>query len=113
MERLKQKYQDEIVSAMMQKFSYKNIMEVPKLEKIVVNMGFGDIKDNAKSMEAAIGDLATITGQKPLTTKARKSISNFKLRAGMNIGAKVTLRGGRMYEFADKLINVCLPRVRD
>lgn len=113
MERLKQKYQDEIVSAMMQKFSYKNIIEVPKLEKIVVNMGFGDIKDNAKSMEAAIGDLATITGQKPLTTKARKSISNFKLRAGMNIGAKVTLRGGRMYEFADKLINVCLPRVRD
>lgn len=113
MERLRQKYQDEIVSAMMQKFSYKNIMEVPKLEKIVVNMGFGDVKDNAKAMEAATNDLAIITGQKPLTTKARKSISNFKLRAGMNIGAKVTLRGKRMYEFADKLINVCLPRVRD
>lgn len=113
MERLKQKYQDEIMSAMMQRFGYKNVMEVPRLEKIIVNMGFGDVKDNAKAMEAAIGDLAIITGQKPLTTKARKSISNFKLRAGMNIGAKVTLRGARMYEFADKLINVCLPRVRD
>ncbi|MBQ9624717.1 MAG: 50S ribosomal protein L5 [Clostridia bacterium] len=113
MERLRQKYQDEIVSAMMKKFSYGNVMEVPKLDKIIVNMGFGDIKDNAKAMEAAIGDLTIITGQKPLTTKARKSISNFKLRAGMNVGAKVTLRGGRMYEFADKLINVCLPRVRD
>lgn len=113
MERLRQKYQDEIVSAMMQKFNYNNVMQVPKLEKIVVNMGFGDIKDNSKAMEAAIGDLAIITGQKPLTTKARKSISNFKLRAGMNVGAKVTLRGKRMYEFADKLINVCLPRVRD
>ena len=113
MERLRQKYQDEIVSAMMKKFSYGNVMEVPKLDKIIVNMGFGDIKDNAKAMEAAIGDLTIITGQKPLTTKARKSISNFKLRAGMNVGAKVTLRVGRMYEFADKLINVCLPRVRD
>ena len=113
MERLRQKYQDEIVSAMMQKFNYSNIMEVPKLEKIVVNMGFGDCKDNQKAMQAAINDLGLITGQKPLTTKARKSISNFKLRAGMNIGAKVTLRGARMYEFADKLINVCLPRVRD
>ena len=97
----------------MQKFNYSNIMEVPKLEKIVVNMGFGDCKDNQKAMQAAINDLGLITGQKPLTTKARKSISNFKLRAGMNIGAKVTLRGARMYEFADKLINVCLPRVRD
>lgn len=113
MERLKQKYNDEIISAMMQKFNYQNVMQVPKLEKVVVNMGFGDCKDNSKAMEAAIGELALITGQKPLTTKARKSISNFKLRAGMNIGAKVTLRGQRMYEFADKLINVCLPRVRD
>ena len=113
MERLKQKYQDEIISAMMQKFEYKNVMQVPRLEKVVVNMGLGDAKDNAKSMEAAVNDLGIIAGQKPLTTKARKSVSNFKLRAGMNVGAKVTLRGARMYEFADKLINVALPRVRD
>lgn len=113
MERLKQKYRDEIVSAMMQKFEYGNVMQVPRLEKVVVNMGLGDAKDNAKTLEAAITDLTEITGQKPVTTKARKSISNFKLRAGMSVGAKVTLRGSKMYEFADKLINVALPRVRD
>ncbi len=113
MERLKQKYQDEIISAMMQKFKYDNVMQVPKLNKVVINMGFGDLKDNSKAMQAAIGDLELITGQKAIATKARKSISNFKLRAGMNIGAKVTLRGKMMYEFADKLINVCFPRVRD
>lgn len=113
MERLKQKYRDEIVSAMMQKFEYGNVMQVPRLEKVVVNMGLGDAKDNSKTLEAAITDLTEITGQKPVTTKARKSISNFKLRAGMSVGAKVTLRGSKMYEFADKLINVALPRVRD
>lgn len=113
MERLKKKYQDEIISAMMQKFEYTNVNQVPRLEKVVVNMGLGDAKDNAKSMEAAVSDLAIISGQKPLTTKARKSVSNFKLRAGMSVGAKVTLRGARMYEFADKLLNVALPRVRD
>ena len=96
-----------------QKFGYKNVMEIPRLEKIVVNMGLGDCKDNAKAMEVALNELATITGQKPLVIKAKKSIANFKLRAGMNVGAKVTLRGDRMYEFADKVISIVLPRVRD
>ncbi len=113
MARLMDKYRAEVVTAMSQKFGYKNIMQVPKLEKIVINMGLGDCKDNAKSLEVAVSELATISGQKPLVTKAKKSIANFKVRAGMNVGAKVTLRGERMYEFADKLISIVLPRVRD
>ena len=113
MARLKDKYQAEVISAMQQKFGYKNSMEVPKLEKVVLNMGLGDCKDNAKAMEVAVAELATISGQKPIVTKAKKSIANFKLRAGMNVGAKVTLRGERMYEFTDKLISIVLPRVRD
>ena len=96
-----------------QKFGYKNVMEIPKLEKIVLNVGLGDCKDNAKALELAVSELATISGQKPLVTKAKKSVANFKLRAGMNVGAKVTLRGDRMYEFADKLVSIVLPRVRD
>lgn len=111
--RIKEKYLAEAVPALQQKFGYKNVMEIPKLEKIVINMGLGDCKDNAKSMEIAVGELTTIAGQKPLVTKAKKSIANFKLREGMNIGAKVTLRGERMYEFMDKLMNIALPRVRD
>ena len=111
--RLKEKYVKEIVPALQQKFGYKNINEVPRLEKVIINMGLGDAKDNSKSLEAAVADLATIAGQKPLVTKARKSIANFKLRAGMNIGAKVTLRADRMYFFTDKLVSVALPRVRD
>ncbi len=113
MARLKDRYWAEVVPAMSQKFGYKNIMQVPKLEKIVINMGIGDCKDNAKALELAVSELATISGQKPLVTKAKKSIANFKVRAGMNVGAKVTLRGERMYEFADKLISIVLPRVRD
>lgn len=113
MNRLKEKYVNEIAAAMMQKFQYKSTMQIPKLEKIVVNMGLGDTKDNAKGLESAVNDLAIITGQKPVVTKARKSIAAFKVREGMNIGAKVTLRGEIMYEFADKLFNVALPRVRD
>jgi large subunit ribosomal protein L5 len=111
--RLKEKYKNEIVPALMQKFGYKNIMQVPKLEKIVINMGVGEAKDNAKVLEAALGDLTTIAGQKPVVTKARKSVANFKIREGMNIGAKVTLRADKMYYFADKLMNIALPRVRD
>jgi large subunit ribosomal protein L5 len=111
--RLKDKYQTEIIPALMQKFEYKNINQVPKLEKVVINMGLGDCKDNAKGLEAAVGDLASISGQKPMVTRARKSVANFKLRAGMNIGAKVTLRAERMYQFVDKLVNIALPRVRD
>jgi large subunit ribosomal protein L5 len=111
--RLKEKYLNEIAPAMMQKFQYKSVMEIPKLEKIVVNMGLGDTKDNAKGLESAVTDLGIITGQKPVVTKAKKSIAAFKVREGMNIGAKVTLRGTIMYEFADKLFNVALPRVRD
>ena len=99
--------------ALQQKFQYKNVMEIPRLEKIVINMGLGDCKDNAKALELAVTELATIAGQKPLVTKSKKSIANFKLRAGMNVGAKVTLRGDRMYEFADKLVSIVLPRVRD
>jgi len=113
MPRLRQRYQDEVIPALMKKFAYKNINEVPKLEKIILNMGLGDVKDNPKGLEAAVGDLAIIAGQKPVVIKARKSVANFRLRQGMNIGAKVSLRGTRMYEFADKLLNIALPRVRD
>ena len=113
MARLKDKYRAEVAPALQQHFSYKNVMEIPRLEKIVINMGLGDCKDNAKALELAVSELATISGQKPLVTKAKKSIANFKLRAGMNVGAKVTLRGDRMYEFADKLVSIVLPRVRD
>jgi large subunit ribosomal protein L5 len=111
--RLKDLYMNEVVSAMMEKFKYKSIMEVPRLEKVVVNMGIGDAKENPKFLESAVEDLAVITGQKPIVTKARKSVAAFKLREGMNVGAKVTLRGERMYEFLDRLLNVALPRVRD
>ena len=113
MARLRDKYRAEVVPALQQKFGYKNVMEIPKLEKIVLNVGLGDCKDNAKALELAVSELATIPGQKPLVTKAKKSVANFKLRAGMNVGAKVTLRGDRMYEFADKLVSIVLPRVRD
>ncbi|MCR5502550.1 MAG: 50S ribosomal protein L5 [Lachnospiraceae bacterium] len=113
MSRLKEAYKNEIVDGMTKKFGYKNIMEVPKLDKIVVNMGVGEAKDNAKVLESAMSDLETITGQKGVLTKAKKSIANFKLREGMNIGCKVTLRGEKMYDFLDRLINLALPRVRD
>lgn len=113
MSRLRDTYQNEIVDAMIKKFGYKNIMEVPKLDKIVVNMGVGEAKENAKVLDAAMKDMEQITGQKPVTTKAKNSIANFKLREGMPIGCKVTLRGEKMYEFADRLINLALPRVRD
>ena len=113
MARLKDKYTAEVVPALRQKFGYKNVMEIPRLEKVVINMGLGDCKDNAKAMEVAVAELTAIAGQKPLVTKAKKSIANFKVRAGMNVGAKVTLRGSRMYEFTDKLMNIVLPRVRD
>ena len=113
MARLKDKYRAEVVPALQQRFAYKNVMEIPRLEKIVINMGLGDCKDNAKALEQAVGELEIIAGQKPLVTKAKKSIANFKLRAGMNVGAKVTLRGDRMYEFTDKLVSIVLPRVRD
>ena len=113
MSRLQETYKNEIVPAMINKFGYKNVMQVPKLEKIVINMGVGEAKENAKILEAAIRDLEIIAGQKAVTTKAKKSIANFKLREGMPIGCKVTLRGRRMYEFADRLINLALPRVRD
>ena len=111
--RLKAKYVAEVVPALQQKFGYKNVNEIPKLEKVVINMGLGDCKDNPKAMEAAVKELETIAGQKAMVTKAKKSVANFKVRAGMNIGAKVTLRGERMYHFVDKLVNVALPRVRD
>ena len=111
--RLKEKYLNDVAPAMMQKFQYKSVMQIPKLEKIVINMGLGDTKDNAKGLDAAVSELATISGQKPVVTKARKSVAAFKVRQGMNIGAKVTLRGEIMYEFVDKLLNVALPRVRD
>ena len=113
MARLKDKYRQEVVPALTERFGYRNIMEVPKLEKVVINMGLGDCKDNSKALELAVTELATISGQKPMVTKAKKSIANFKLRAGMNVGAKVTLRGDRMYEFTDKLLSIVLPRVRD
>ncbi|MBR4710671.1 MAG: 50S ribosomal protein L5 [Clostridia bacterium] len=111
--RIKEKYLAEAVPALTQKFGYKNPMEVPKLSKIVINMGLGDCKDNAKALELAVSELATIAGQKPMVTKAKKSIANFKVREGQNVGAKVTLRGTRMEEFMDKLVSVALPRVRD
>lgn len=111
--RLYDKYVTEVVPALKQKFGYKNVNQIPKIDKIVINMGLGDCKDNPKALEAAVKELETIAGQKAITTKAKKSIANFKLREGMNIGAKVTLRGERMYEFMDKLMNIALPRVRD
>lgn len=113
MDRLQQKYNNEVVPALMEKFGYKNIMQVPKLEKIVINMGIGEAKDNSKVIESAVNDLQIIAGQKPIVTRARKSIANFKLRENMPIGCKVTLRKEQMYEFADKLMNIALPRVRD
>ena len=113
MARLKEKYLSEVAPALMNKFSYKSTMQIPKIEKIVINIGMGEAKENAKAIEAAAADLAAITGQKPVVTKARKSVANFKLREGMNIGLKVTLRSERMYEFMDRLFNVALPRVRD
>ena len=113
MARLKEMYQSEIVDAMIKKFGYKNIMEVPKLDKIVINMGVGEAKENAKVLDSAVRDMEIITGQKAVLTKAKKSVANFKLREGMAIGCKVTLRGEKMYEFADRLINLALPRVRD
>ncbi len=113
MSRLKTLYNDEIIDAMTKKFGYKNVMEVPKLEKIVVNMGVGEAKDNAKILESAVKDMETITGQKAVLTKAKNSVANFKIREGMAIGCKTTLRGEKMYEFLDRLVNLALPRVRD
>ncbi len=113
MARLKEKYKNETTKAMMEKFKYKNVMEIPKLEKIVVNMGVGDAKENSKILNVAADELSIITGQKPVITKAKKSVANFKLREGMPIGTKVDLRGEIMYEFFDRLVNVALPRVRD
>ena len=113
MSRLKEQYQNEIVDAMIKKFGYKNIMEVPKLHKVVINMGVGEAKDNAKLLDAAIADMEKITGQKAVVCKAKKSVANFKIREGMPIGCKVTLRGEKMYEFVDRLVNLALPRVRD
>ena len=113
MNRLQETYKNEIVPALMKKFGYKNVMQVPKLEKIVVNMGVGEAKENAKLLDSAVADMETITGQKAVITKAKKSVANFKIREGMPIGCKVTLRGERMYDFADRLINLSLPRVRD
>lgn len=111
--RLKEKYIKETTKALMEKFGYKSVMELPKVEKVVLNMGLGDAKDNAKLLEVAVGELATITGQKPIVTRAKKSVANFKVREGMPVGSKVTLRSERMYEFLDRLFNVALPRVRD
>lgn len=111
--RLRETYKNEVFNSLMEKFKYKNVMEVPKLEKITINMGLGDAKDNTKLMETAVEELGLISGQKPVVTKAKKSIANFKLRQGMSVGAKVTLRGDSMYEFADKFFNISLPRVRD
>ncbi len=113
MSRLKELYKNEIMDAMVKKFGYKNVMEIPKLEKIVVNMGVGEAKENAKLLDSAIADMELITGQKAVATKAKKSVANFKIREGMSIGCKTTLRGEKMYEFADRLINLALPRVRD
>ena len=113
MSRLKEQYQNEIIDAMIKKFGYKNIMKVPKLDKVVINMGVGEAKDNAKLLDAAIADMEKITGQKAVVCKAKKSVANFKIREGMPIGCKVTLRGEKMYEFVDRLVNLALPRVRD
>lgn len=111
--RLREKYEKEISAALMQKFGYKSPMQIPKLEKVVLNMGVGDARENPKALDSAAGDLAIITGRKPIITKAKKSVANFKIRQGMSIGCKVTLRGSQMYEFVDKLLNIALPRVRD
>ena len=113
MTRMKQKYQQEVAPALMQKFEYKSVMQIPRVEKVVVSVGCGDCRDNAKALDAVIKDITAITGQKAVPTKARKSVANFKLREGMKIGVKVTLRQDRMWEFLDKLFNVALPRVRD
>lgn len=113
MPRLKDQYKNEIAPAMMKKFAYESVMQIPKLEKVIINVGCGSEKDNPKAVEAISRDLATITGQKPITCKARKSVANFKLREGMVIGVKVTLRGDKMYEFVDRLFSLALPRVRD
>lgn len=113
MARLQEFYKSDVAPALMKKFGYKSPMQIPRLEKVVVNVGAGDAKDNAKAIDSIIDDLTTITGQKAVPTTARKSVSNFKLRAGMHIGAKVTLRGDRMYEFVDKFFSLALPRVRD
>ncbi len=111
--RLRETYKTSVFPALTEKFNYKNVMEVPKLEKVTINMGLGEAKDNAKLMEGAVEELAIITGQRPVVTKAKKSIANFKVRQGMPVGAKVTLRGDNMYEFIDKFFNIALPRVRD
>ena len=111
--RLKEKYDNEIAPALKEQFQYKSVMEIPKLEKIVINMGLGEVKENPKAIESAVSDLTMITGQKPIVTKPKKSVAAFKVREGMNIGCKVTLRGVKMYAFADKLINITLPRIRD
>lgn len=111
--RLRKQYKEEVVPALVKRFGYKNVNQVPRLEKIVLNMGLGDCKDNSKSLNLAVEELKQIAGQKPVITKAKKSVANFKVREGMNVGAKVTLRGDRMYYFADKLMNIVLPRVRD
>lgn len=113
MSRLKETYENEIVDSMMKKFGYKNVMQVPKIDKVIINMGVGEAKDNAKILDSAVKDLEIIAGQKPIVTKAKKSVANFKLREGVAIGCKVTLRGQKMYEFVDRLINLALPRVRD
>ena len=113
MEKLREQYQKEVITALMKKFNYKSVMQVPKLEKIVLNVGLGDIRENPKALENTINDLSIITGQKPVVTKARKSIAAFKIREGVNVGCKVTLRSEKMYEFAYKFFNVALPRVRD
>ncbi len=108
-----ERYQNEVAPALFKQFGFKNVMQIPRIEKVVVNIGVGEALDNAKALESAVGDLTTVTGQKPVTTKARKSIANFKLREGRLIGAKVTLRGDRMWAFLDRLLNIALPRVRD
>ena len=113
MTRMRAKYEEEVRKALMEKFGYKSPMQIPKLDKIVINIGVGEAKDNAKALEAAVSDLALITGQKPVITQAKNSVANFKIREGMNLGCKVTLRSDRMYEFLDRLFNVALPRVRD
>ncbi|MCL2365563.1 MAG: 50S ribosomal protein L5 [Oscillospiraceae bacterium] len=113
MTRMKKKYQEEAVPALMKKFEYKSVMEVPKIEKVIVNVGCGDARDNMKAIEAVVKDISAITGQKAVVTKAKKSVANFKLRAGMPVGVKVTLRQSKMWEFLDRLLNVALPRVRD
>ena len=113
MARLQEKYKSEVAPALMEKFGYKSVMQIPKLEKIVINIGLGEAKENAKALDSAVSDLALITGQKPVITKAKKSVAAFKIREGMNIGCKVTLRGEKMYEFLDRFFNVALPRVRD